>query len=97
MKVTLEQIIDSGVDDPRSCGILFQGGDVTLYTMDLKNPGIYRFIELDVTALPMRFEDCLQLTRLLPIMYRFKVNKYKTLKGKSPTYYLLGKYSWICS
>jgi hypothetical protein len=70
----LDEMIKAGLQEAASFGMLMGGTSLTLYTMNLKAPGIYRLIEVDQLVMITEFKDFMQFPRTLPILHRFKVN-----------------------
>ncbi|KAI8081810.1 uncharacterized protein B0P05DRAFT_447289, partial [Gilbertella persicaria] len=72
LKLMLEKLIYSGVNEPEVYGLLLKGGVLEIYMMDIKVDGIYRFVEIDTVNLVTNFTEMTNLMRTLPILYRLK-------------------------
>ncbi|KAI8381206.1 uncharacterized protein BYT42DRAFT_604214 [Radiomyces spectabilis] len=73
MKLGLHKLVNGGVKDPITVGMLVEGCHVKTYYMDLKFDGLYRMVETSLFNLPTNRGD--ELLLVPPVLERLKQMK----------------------
>ncbi|KAI8381205.1 uncharacterized protein BYT42DRAFT_613006 [Radiomyces spectabilis] len=76
MKLGIDKLVDEGVEDPMTVGMIVEGCHAKTYYMDLRFDGLYRMVEICQFDLPTNRGD--ELLLVPPVLERLKQMKVMT-------------------
>ncbi|CAO3654325.1 unnamed protein product [Cunninghamella echinulata] len=74
MKTLINNLVSSGVNSPKSFGILVEGYVLRTFIMDIKCPSVYRMVELNRIRIPDSLSSLSLFTNFFGTILQLKVN-----------------------